>query len=110
MKVYEFRDWLIENNICTTRKQVSDCVSRAKMVEKKFSEAFGTDFDLDKEYRRDGLQGVRKALSSYGQKHMEEYIPNGATTTFPIGKASMGALNNAILKYIRFKEFKKKNK
>ena len=108
MKAYEFKDWLIENNICTTRKQVSDCVSRAKMVEKKFAEAFGTDFDLDKEYRKDGLEGVRKALSGFGQKHMNDYIPKGATTSFPIGKPSMGALSNAILKYIRFKDSKKR--
>ncbi len=104
MKAYEFKDWLVKNNICTTSKQVSDCVSRTKMVERKFSEAFGTDFDLDKEYRKDGLEGVRKALSRYGVKYMNEFIPVGATTSFPIGKSSMGALNNAILKYIRFKE------
>ena len=108
MKVYEFKDWLLENNICTTRKQVSDCVSRVKMVEKKFAEAFGTSFDLDKEYKKDGLAGVRKALSSNGKKYMNDYIPKGASTSFPIGKPSMSSLNSAVLKYIRFKDANKK--
>ena len=103
MKTQEFKTWLTENSICTTKKQVSDCVSRAKAVEKKFSEVLGSDFDLDTEYEKDGLEGVRKALSVYGQKHMSEFIPEGTKTSFQIGKPSMGALSNAILKYIRFK-------
>ena len=109
MKAYEFKIWLTENNICTTKKQVFDCVSRAKAVEKKFSEVLGSGFDLDAEYEKDGLEGVRKALSVYGQKYMSEFIPEGVETSFQIGKPSMGALSNAILKYIRFKDSENKS-
>ncbi len=104
MKDYEFKMWLKSNNVFTTPKQVSDCVARAKRVEKNFIEVFGNDFDLDKEYDKDELLGVRKALSVYGQKYMQEFIPEGTKTSFPIGNRSMGALSNAILKYIRFRK------
>ncbi len=108
MKTNEFKEWLIENKVFTTKKQLSDCVSRTKMVERKFSEVFGNSFDLDKEYERDGLVELRKALSYLGQRYMNDYIPKGSATSFPIGRPSMSGLSNAILKYIRFMESKEK--
>ena len=104
MKFYEFKDWLIKEKICTTRKQVSDCASRAKSVEKKFAQILGDEFDLDSEYDRDGLQYVRNVLSVYGKnKYMDELMKNVTENVFPIGNASMGGLNNAILKYQKFR-------
>ena len=38
----------------------------------------GSVFDLDAEYEKDGLEGVRKAISIYGQKHISEFVPEGA--------------------------------
>lgn len=105
MNVKGFKKWLQDNHIFTTKKQISDCVSRVKNIETKLTQAMGKEFDFDNEYEKNKLENLRNAFSLFGRsEYMKKYIPEGAEHYFPIGKASMGSLNNAILKYQRFRK------
>lgn len=100
MKRDEFKKWLIDNNIYSSLKQVTDCISRSNRVERALSEHFGNGFDLDSEYKRDGGERVLKLLSLRGENAEMEKL---SITSLPIGKNSMDSIKSAVSKYFLFR-------
>lgn len=94
MKNNEFKQWLIDNNTYSSKKLVTDCVSRAARMEKAF-QADDTNFSYQREYDKDFGESFRKLISRRG-------IDIKAPIDLPIGTNQMDTLVSATKKYFLF--------
>lgn len=107
MKKEEFREWLIYESIYSSPKQISDCLSRVKRVEKAFLE-FG--IVLDEEFDKDACWTILQALAREGRNEeaaafvgINLPIRYGETGKIVRADRKMGMLLNATKKYILFR-------
>jgi len=90
----EFKQWLINNQTYSSKKLISDCVSRAARVEKAFQSVDGT-FTYQREYDRDFGESFCKLISRRG-------IDINLPIDLPIGTNQMDTLVAATKKYFLF--------
>jgi hypothetical protein len=98
-----FSEWLIEKSVYTTEKQVGDCVSRVRRVERAFSEY---DVDIDAEFDKDGGRVVLKCITRNGHNPERKIYPR---LDLPYGsREQLGVIANAMKKYYLFRALSEK--
>lgn len=103
MDAVGFKAWLSDNKIYSTSKQVTDCVSRVKRVEKALSEVLSPDFSFENEYNKDKGQYVKNLLSKRGLNQLMAEI---STPALPVGTNQMDTIVTAVKKYFIFLDSK----
>lgn len=94
MKNGEFKEWLTSNHIYSSKKLITDCVSRAARVEKAF-QVTDCAFSFQSEFEKDGGAKFCRLISRRGQDIK-------APVDLPIGTNQMDTLSSATKKYFTF--------
>lgn len=103
MDAVGFKAWLSDNRVYSTSKQVTDCVSRVKRVEKALAEVLSSDFSFEEEYEKDKGQFVKTLLSKRGLNQLMAEIN---TPALPIGTNQMDTIVTAVKKYFIYLDSK----
>lgn len=98
-----FRAWLLDENIYSSQKQVSDCLSRVRRAENALVRRLGTDADFDIQFSIDGGSNVRLLLSRRG---MTQEMQSLNIEGLPVGTNQMDSIAAAVKKYFLFCEQK----
>lgn len=99
MEKDSFRQWLCDNGGYSSKKQVSDCLSRVKRTEKALVEAKLISEDLDAAFDLDGGVEVREMLSCMGRT----IEAKGISVNLPIGSRQMSPIAAAVRRYFIYK-------
>lgn len=94
MRKKEFRIWLETNGMSSSRKMISDYISRAKRVETELK------IDFDSEFELDGGKRLLYGIQRYGKNLLSSDFPK---SSLPIGTTSFCMLQQAVKKYFLFK-------
>lgn len=100
MKEYEFSRWLKREGIYSTAKQVSDCLSRVRRVDRAFA-AYGTS--IDEEFERDGCLELLEAIYHEGHTKIHDEKYPDLDLPFEQPNRAIGTVTNATKKYIVFR-------
>lgn len=98
MKI-EFAQWLVDEELITDKKQVHDCVSRVKKVERAFEKY---DVSIDREFDRDGCLDVLKCITAEGHNPERAKYPD-LDLPFESPSRQMNIIANAFKKYVLFR-------
>ena len=95
-----FKVWLEKTRSYSSKKQISDCVSRVKRTEKELAAVWtDTTFSFQQEYAKDGGASVRVILSKRGLNPAMESLKKPA---LPIGSNQMDSIASAVRKYFLY--------
>lgn len=96
MNEIDFKNWLSVNN--TTRKVISDIISRLKRLE------YSLGIDIDNEFEKDQCKHLFTFFANSGRNEYSSSIKN---CNLPIGKYYLSSYKLALKKYTQFLEMTK---
>ena len=94
-----FRTWLVNEKLYSSPKQISDCISRVKLVEKAF---LVCGIDIDEEFDRNGCILPLRCITADGHNPERQLYPE-LELPFDTNGRQMNIIANAFKKYVLFR-------